>query len=109
MIGVAQHQLQRVFARRQFDACFCLARAEVQMGFIRSNRLVGIERFADIYEKVMMSAVLKGISGMGHPHVTQAKTTPKSSFYCRSVLRPDEIEERILRRRFSLSVDGAGQ
>ena len=104
MTGIAQHELERMLAGRQFDTCLGLTRSKMKMGFILRDRFVGIERFVDVNEQVMVSAVLKVVTGMGYAHVAQAETAPKPAFDCRAVLRPYEIKQAILACRLSLAV-----
>ena len=48
VLGIAQHQLKRMLARRQFDTGFGLARAEMKMVLVLRDRLVRFERFIPI-------------------------------------------------------------
>src|SRR5436305_4064365 len=102
--GVAQHQLERVVAGRQLDASLGLACSEMKMVLVLGDGFVGIERFVDIDQQMIMSAVLKIVPRMRYAHVAQTETTPKSAFNRGAVLRPNEIKHRIFWRGFSLSV-----
>ncbi len=42
MTGIAEHELERMFAGGQFDTCLGLTRSKMKMGFILRNRFVGI-------------------------------------------------------------------
>ena len=48
MLGIAQHQLERVFSGRQLDTCLGLTRSEMKMGLVLWDRFVEIERFIHI-------------------------------------------------------------
>ena len=48
MLGIAQHQLESVFAGRQLDTCLGLTRSEMKMGLVLWDRFVEIERFIHI-------------------------------------------------------------
>jgi hypothetical protein len=102
MLGVAEYELQRVFARWQFNACSGLARTKMQVSPVLRNRLIWIERFVHVDQQMMVTAVCKIIPRMRNPHIAQAEATPKSSFDHRSILRSDEIQIRIIRGRFPL-------
>ena len=80
-----------MFAGRQLDTSLGLARSKVQMGLVRRDRFLGIERFVDVNEQMMVAAVFEVIACMGHAHVAQAETAPECSLDRRAVLRPDEI------------------
>ncbi len=77
MIGVAKHELKRVFARRQFDTSLGLPRSEMKMRLVLGNRLIGIERFAYIDQQMVMAGILIIISRVGHTHVAQAKASTR--------------------------------
>ena len=104
MLGVAQNQLERVLAGRQLDTCLGLACSEMKMGLVLWDRFVRIEWFVHVNQQMMMAAVLKIVACMRDAHVAQAEATPKSAFDDRAVLRPNEIQNRILGRGLSLSV-----
>src|ERR1700693_2959978 len=107
MLGIAQHQLERVFAGWQLDTCLGLTRSEMKMGLVLRDRLVWIEWFIHINEQMMVSAVLKIVARVGDTHVPQTETTPKPASNRGTVLRPNEIQNRVLWRRLSLSVGSA--
>ena len=107
MLGIAQHQLERVLAWRQIDKCLGLTRSEMQMGLVLRDRLFDIERFSHINQHVMMAAVLEIVARMGDSHIPQAKTAPEGTLDGCAVARPDEIENRILWRGLSLRMSGA--
>ena len=48
MLGIAEHSLECVLAREQFNTCLSLARTEMKMGLVLWNRLVWIEGFIHI-------------------------------------------------------------
>src|SRR5690242_17316306 len=104
MLGVPQHQLESVLAGRQLDPCLGLTRSEMKMGLVLWDRLVGIERFIHIDKQMMMAAVMKVVARVGDAHVAQTKATPEPAFDHRAVLRPNEIQDRILWRGLSLCV-----
>src|SRR5262249_48081922 len=102
VLGIAQHQLQRVLSWRQLDACFSLACSEVKMALVLRDRLVGIERIVQVDKQWMMAAVLEFVARMSDAHVAQAKAAPEPALDGRAVLRPDEVENRVLSGRLSL-------
>src|SRR5712672_2387092 len=102
MLGVAQHQLKRMLAGRQFDPRLGLTPSEMKMGFVGRNLLVGIKWLVDVNQQVMMPAVLKIVAGMGHAHVAQAEPAPEPAFDRRAVLWPYEIKHGILARGLAL-------
>ena len=106
MFGVAQHQLKRMFTRWKFDTRLGLTRPEMKMRLVLCNRFLGIERFIDINQQMVMAAVLKIVTRMSYAHIAQTETAPKTSFDRRAVLGPHEINKSILRRRLSLSKRG---
>ena len=57
MLGITEHQLQRVIANGQFNTCLSLPRAEVQMGLVLRDRLIWIKRFIYIDQQMMMTTV----------------------------------------------------
>jgi hypothetical protein len=79
----------------------------MKMGLVLWDRLVGIERFSHIDQQMMMAAVMKIVARVGDTHVAQTKTTPEPAFDHGAVLRPNEIQNRILWRGLSLSVGSA--
>src|ERR1700682_4164826 len=107
MLGIAQHQLESVLAGRQLDTRLGLACSEMKMGLVLWDRLVGIEWFIHINQQMMMAAVLKIVARVGDTHVPQTETTPESTSNRSAVLRPNEIQNRILWRGLSLSVGSA--
>jgi len=108
-VGVSEHELKRVLARRKLDACFGLAGAKMKVRFVLRKRLIGIERLIHVDQKVMMSAVRVAVAGVGHAHVAQTKAVPEPAFDDGAVLRPHEIEQSILRRGLSLGGRGEWQ
>ena len=55
MFGIAQHELERMFAGWKFYSRFGLARAEMQMRFVLRDRLVGIEWLIHVYQQMVMA------------------------------------------------------
>ena len=106
MLGIAQHQLKRMFAGRKFDTRLGLARAKMKMRLVLWNRFVGVERFGHINQQMMMAAVLKIVARVGDTHVAQAEATPESALDRGAVLRPHEIQNGIFWRGLSLSPGG---
>jgi hypothetical protein len=83
MLGIAQHQLERVFSGRQLDTCLGLTRSEMKMGLVLRYRFVGIEWFIHINQQMMMAAVLKIVARVGDAHVPQTEAAPEPAFnYC---------------------------
>src|SRR5437660_298414 len=107
MLGIAQDQLESVLAGRQLDTCLGLACSEMKMGLVLWDRFVRIEWFVHVNQQMMMAAVLKIVACVRDTHVAQAEATPKSAFDHGAVLRPNEIQNRILCRGLSLSVGSA--
>jgi len=106
MLGIAQHELERMFARQQLKACLGLPCAEMKMALVLWDRLVGIEWFVHIDQQMMMAAIVKIVACMGDAHVPQTETTPEPAFDRGAVLRPDKVQNGILWRGLSLSVSG---
>ena len=48
MVGVTQHELERMLAGRQFYARLGLARAKMKVRFVLRNRFIGIERLVHV-------------------------------------------------------------
>jgi len=69
MLGIAQHQLERVLARRQFETCLSLARTEVKVVPVLRDRCIEIERLVYVNEQMMMAAVREIVAGVGDAHV----------------------------------------
>jgi len=97
MLGIAQHQLESVFAGRELDTCLGLTRSEMKMGFVLRDRFVGIESFTHVNQQMMVAGVLKVIARMRYAHVAEAEAAPESAFDRCAVLRPYEIEKGSLR------------
>src|SRR5436190_2074066 len=76
----------------------------MKMGLVLWDRFVRIEWFVHVNQQMMMAAVLKIVACMRDAHVAQDEATPKSAFDDRAVLRPNEIQNRILRRGHSMSL-----
>src|SRR5271168_3042835 len=57
VLGITEHQLQRVLAGWQFNTCFGLPRAEVKMCFVLWDRLVWVKWFIYVDQQMMMTAV----------------------------------------------------
>ena len=58
----------------------------MEMLLVLRNRFVGIERFIDIDQQMMMAAARKLIPGVGDAHPAQAKETPELTGNGRSIL-----------------------
>lgn len=98
MLGIAQHQLQRVLARRRCETGLGLARTEMKVAAILRDRGFEIERLLDVNQQMMMAAVRVVIVGVGDPHVAQTETAPEPASDPCTVVRPYEIQERVLWR-----------
>src|SRR5262245_53225474 len=109
MLGVAQHELKRVLARRKFDPGFGLARPEMQMRLVLRDRFVRIDGLIHVDQKMMMAAVRVGVARVRYAHVAQTKAAPERTLDDGAVLRPHEIETRVLRGGLSLSAGGERQ
>lgn len=70
MVGIAENELQSVPARRQIEPALGLTAAKMHMVFIARYRLVRVERFSNINQQMVMSAVRISITGVCHPHVS---------------------------------------
>ena len=81
MLGVAEHKLQRVLARRQFNTCLGLPSPEMKMLLILWDRLVWLDRVIYVDQQVMMPAVWGIAARLGHPHVAKAKPAPKRTLH----------------------------
>ena len=57
VLGVTEHQLQRVFAGWQFNTRFGLPGAEMKMLFVLWDRLVWVKWFVYVDQQMMMTAV----------------------------------------------------
>ena len=57
MVGIPQHELERVLAGWKFDARFSLAGAKMKVRFVLRNRLIGIERLIHVYQQMVMAAL----------------------------------------------------
>ena len=69
MLGITEHKLERVLARRQFDPCLCLPRAEVEMALVLRNGFVGIQRCIHVDQQMMVPGVFEIIARMRDPHI----------------------------------------
>ena len=67
MVGVAEHQLQRVLAWRQGDLCFCLGLTKMQVPRVFRDRLAKIW-WRNIHEQVVVARIWRGIAGRGQSH-----------------------------------------
>jgi hypothetical protein len=91
MIGVAEQQLERMFARRQRDGRLRLAGAEVQMVFVVRNRFV--ERWQRLIdEQMMMPAVGRIDAGAHDRHVVQTKAHLQCDRHGSAVGRGDDVD-----------------
>src|SRR6516225_9055695 len=106
MLGVTQDQLKSMFAGLKLDTGLGLTRAEMKMVLVLRDRLIHVERFTHVNQQMMMTAVLKIVARVGDTHVAQTETTPERSLDRSAVLRPNEIYERVLWSRLSLSLGG---
>src|SRR5262245_3117844 len=98
MLGIAEHELKRMRAGRQFEPHFGLAGAEVQVVLVLRDRLVWVERRIDIDQQMMMSGVLRRIAGSRNPHVAQPEAAPEAAFDALSLVRPDDIQIGVMGR-----------
>ena len=101
MLGITEHQLQRVLARWQFNTCLSLPRAEVKMGLVLWDRLVWVKRFVYVDQQMMMTAVWGITARLGNTHVAKAKPAPKRTFYSRA--RKAGVWDRIMESTFRRS------
>src|SRR5581483_7358322 len=102
MLGVAEHELERMLAGRQFKPRLGLTCAKMKVVLVLRDRLARIEWFIDVDKQMMMAAVLIVVARMGDAHVAQTKSTPEATLDDCAVLRPDKIEQGVLARRLAL-------
>src|SRR6476620_11724426 len=102
MLGIAEHKLKCVLARRQLYTCLGLPCAEMKMVLVLGNCIVWIDRFIDINQQVMMPSVRKILARMPNAHVAQTKPRPNASFDGRAVLLTLEIQICIIVCQFRL-------
>jgi hypothetical protein len=109
VLGVAEHQLQRVLAGRQFNMRLSLSGAEMKMCLVLGNRFVWVKRFVYVDQQMVVTAVWGVATRLGDAHVAKAKAAPKGALYSRAVSRPDNIEKGVGGRSRSLRVRGDRQ
>ena len=109
MLGIAEHQLQRVLAGRQFNTCFSLPGTEMKMCLVLWDRLVWVDRFIYVDQQMMMTAVWGSAARLGNTHVAKAKPAPKRTFHSRAIRRPNNIEKGVSGCLRSLRVRGNRQ
>ena len=109
MLGITEHQLQRVLAGRQFNTCLSLPRAEVKMCLVLWDRLVWVKWFIYVDQQMMMTAVWGITARLGNTHVAKAKPAPKRTFHSRAIRRPNNIEKGVSGCWSSLRVRGNRQ
>ena len=71
--------------------------AEVKMCLVLGDWLVCVDRFVDVDQQMMMTAVWGGVAGLSNAHVAQTKPAPKRALYSRAIRRHNNGRER--RRR----------
>lgn len=69
MIGVTQHQLQRVFPGWQFNYRLGFALAEMNVPLIAGDRLMGIEGVIHVDQQVVMTALWRAVTRPDNTHV----------------------------------------
>ena len=106
MLGIAEHQLQRVLAGWQFNTRLSLPRTEVKMGLVLRNGLVWVNWFVYVDQQMMMTTVWGVAACLGNTHVAKAKPAPKRTFHSRAVKRPNNVEKGVGGRSSSLRVRG---
>src|SRR5271166_525022 len=106
MLGIAEHQLQRVLSGRQFNTCLSLPRAEVKMFLVLWDRLVRVKWFVYVDQQMMMTAVWGITARLGNTHVAKAKPAPKRTFYSRAIRRPNNVDKGVSGCSSSLRVRG---
>ena len=109
VLAVAEHQLQRVLAGWQVNTRLSLPGAEVKMCFVLGDWLVCVDRFVDVDQQMMMTAVCGGAARLSNAHVAQTKPAPKRNFYSRAIRRPNNVEKGVGGRSRSLRVRGDRQ
>ena len=109
VLGIAEHQLQRVLAGWQFNTCLSLPGAEMKMCLVLWDRLVWVERFIYVDQQMMMTAVGGVAARLGDAHVAKAKPAPKRTFHSRAIRRPNNIEKGVSGCLSSLRVRGNRQ
>lgn len=80
MTGIPQNQLERVFARCQFQCGFRLATTEVQVVFIRRQTIgqliraiLSLSKGRAVDQQVVVAGVFLFRASRCHPHAPQAK------------------------------------
>src|SRR5579862_7066524 len=102
MIGIAEEELQGVFARRQLDAHFGLAGAEMEMVLVVRDRLIE-RRQVRVDDEMVMPGIGAIDAGGRDAGTAQSHAQPEFSAGNDGPVRgPDDIGGRPLRRRFAL-------
>ena len=68
MFCIAKNKLKCMQAGRQVDKRFRLSRTVMEMFLVLRNRFVGIERFIDVDEQMVMAAARKLIARVADTH-----------------------------------------
>src|SRR5208283_5370226 len=84
VLGVTEHQLQRVLAGWQFNKRLSLSGAEMKMSLVLWDRLVWVNWFIYVDQQMMMTAVLGITARLGNTHVAKAKPAPKRTLHSRT-------------------------
>ena len=95
MLGVTEHQLQRVLAGRQVNSRLSLPRAEMKMCLVLGDGLVWVNWVVHIDQQMMMTAVWGVAARLGDAHAAKAKPAPKGAFYSRAVSRPNNVNNGV--------------
>src|SRR5262245_25512351 len=98
MLGIAEHQLQRMAARREFNAPLSLACAEMKVLFVGWDRLIRIKRFITVNKEMMVSTIGVSVAGVGDAHAPEAEAAPECAPYGRTILRPYNVKIGVFRR-----------
>src|ERR1700677_3835219 len=102
MLGITEHQLQRVLAGWQFNTCLSLPRAEVEMCLVLWDRLLLVNLVVYVGQTMMMNAVWGVAARLGDAHTAKAKPAPKGTLYSRAIRRPNNVEKGVGGRMRSL-------
>ena len=108
VVGIPQHELERMLAGWKLDPRFGLTCAEMKMRLVLRDRFVRIERLIDVDQKMVVAAVCVLSPACVRPCCAD-QSGPKSAFDGRCRSTATRIEKSILVCGLALSAGGERQ
>jgi len=97
MRPVAQHQLERVLSRRQFNKRLSLSGTEMKMILVLWDRFIRVQCLIYIDHQMVVTCVWRVDAGGRDAHARETKLHPKRTSDGITVLRADDIDKGIRR------------